>query len=136
MFKKLTLWFFFTVFAGLLPLLFVVVVCNMTGKDLSYSMFGTEIFFFNLMIAADGMKELYELNGHKKVKVFLFASMLFTIIIVASLYGILLLNDYSTGLNLQLDFTYSLSKILTVSCLLISFSIQIMGGAEYADGYH
>lgn len=132
MFKKLTMWFFFTIIAGILPLGFKWVICEMTEIPFTYSSICSEIFFFNLILSANGLKELYDIDRDKKQKILLFASLIFIIIVLATLYGVLLLNDYK-NMQLNLDGTYLYSKIFTFFCLIINFSIQILGGGIVND---
>lgn len=131
MFKKLTMWLFFTIIAGILPLGFKWAVCGMTGTPFTYDSICSEIFFFNLIISADGLKELYDVDTRKNLKVLLFASMIFVIIIIAVIYGILLLNDCVDDMHLQLETIYSVSGLLTVLCVSISFCIQLVRGEKY-----
>lgn len=132
MFKKLTMWFFFTIIAGVLPLGFKWVICGMTEIPFTYSSICSEIFFFNLILSADGLKELYDIDSEKKQKILLFASLIFIIIILSTIYGVLLLNDYK-DMKLNLNAIYSYSKFFTFCCLIINFSIQILGGAGIND---
>jgi hypothetical protein len=127
MFKKLTMWFFFTIIAGLLPLGFKWVICNITEIPFTYASICSEIFFFNVILAAEGLKELYDINNDGKLKVLLFASLVFITIILSAIYGILLLNDYKV-LHLNLNSLYSSTKFFTGCCLIINFSIQLLGG--------
>lgn len=127
MFKKITMWFFFTIVAGVLPLGFKWAICDMVEVPFTYSSICSEIFFFNLILSADGLKELYDVDSDKKQKILLFASLIFIIIILSTIYGILLLNDYK-NLHLNLDAIYLCSKIFTIFCITINFSIQILGG--------
>ena len=129
MFKRLTMWFFFTIIAGILPLLFKWAICGITGIEFAYAGICSEIFFFNLILSADGLKELYDVDSDKKIKMLLFASLVFIIIILSTIYGILLLNDYK-ALELQFDSLYSYSKIFTIFCFIINFGIQILRGCE------
>lgn len=129
MFKKIIMWLFFSVFAGVLPLGLKWLVCGMTGTPFTYSSICPEIFFFNLILSANGLKELYDINRHTRKKAFLFASSIFIIIILSTIYGILLLNDY-INVGLSLDDIYLSSQIFTVFCIIINFSIQILGGAN------
>ena len=71
MFKKLIMWFFFTILAGILPIGFKWVVCEITNIDFIYADICSEIFFFNVILSADGLKELYDVDSDKKLKVFL-----------------------------------------------------------------
>lgn len=129
MFKKLTMWFFFTIIAGVLPLGFKWVICGLTDIPFTYSGVCSEIFFFNLILSADGLKELYDIDSDKKIKILLFASLIFITIILSVIYGILLLNDYKP-IGLKLDSLYYYSKIFTTCCVLINLSIQILRGYE------
>lgn len=129
MFKRLTMWFFFTIVAGVLPLGFKWTVCNITGIAFTYASICSEVFFFNLILSADGLKELYDVDSDKKIKILLFASLIFIIIILSTIYGILLLNDYK-GMSLKLDSLYLCSKIFTSFCVIINLSIQILRGHE------
>lgn len=129
MFKKLTMWFFFTIVAGILPIGFKWIVCEVAETPFTYSSVCSEIFFFNVILAADGLKELYDIDNAKRLKVLLFASLTFIIIILSAIYGILLLHDYQS-VNLSLNLLYVCSKIFTVCCLIINFSIQILGGVR------
>lgn len=126
MFKKLTTWIFFTVFAGLLPIGFKWTVCGMTNIAFTYSSVCSEVFFFNIILSADGLKTLYDIDSEKKLKILLYASLIFVLIIISVVYGILLLNDYK-ALSLNLDSIYYYSKIFTGCCIATNFSIQIIG---------
>lgn len=126
MFKKLTTWIFFTIFAGLLPIGFKWAVFGMTNQIFTYSHVCSEVFFFNIILSADGLKMLYDIDSEKKLKILLYASLVFILIIISVIYGILLLNDY-TQLNLSLNSIYHYSKIFTVWCVITSLSIQIIG---------
>lgn len=132
MFKKLIMWFFFTILAGILPLGFKWIICGVTGIPFTYSSICSEIFFFNVILSANGLKELYDIDSGKKLKIFLFASLIFITIILSTFYGVLLLNDYKE-LELNLDNIHLYSKIFTIFCLLVNLSIQILGGADQND---
>lgn len=132
MFKKLVMWFFFTILAGILPLGFKWVVCGMTGVAFIYSSICSEIFFFNVILSANGLRELYDIDSEKKLKILLFASLIFITIIMSAFYGILLLNDYK-DLKLNLDNLHLYSKIFTFFCLIVNLSIQILGGTNIND---
>lgn len=132
MYKKLVMWFFFTILAGILPLGFKWVVCGMTGIAFTYSSICSEIFFFNVILSANGLRELYDIDSEKKPKILLFASLIFIIIILSTFYGTLLLNDYKE-MELNLANIYLYSKIFTFFCLLVNLSIQILGGVDEND---
>lgn len=127
MFKKLIMWFFFTIVAGILPLGFKWFICNITETKFTYSSICSEIFFFNLILSADGLKEMYDVDNSKSVNVLLFNSLIFIIIILSVIYGMLLLNDYEK-MKLNLDILYVYSNICTVCCILINLYIQLLGG--------
>lgn len=129
MFKKLTMWFFFTILAGVLPLGFKWVICRMIEVSFTYSSVCSEIFFFNVILSANGLKELYDIDSEKKLKILLFASLTFITIILSTFYGVLLLNDYR-DMKLNMDSIYIYSKIFTVFCLVINFAIQLLGGVN------
>lgn len=130
MYKKLIMWLFFTIIAGILPIGFKWAIAGITNVPFEYSNIGSEIFFFNVILSADGLKGLYDVDSGKKVKILLFASLIFIIIILSAIYGILLLHDYRP-IDLSLDSLYSYSKFFTVCCLVISFSIQLLGGMNH-----
>lgn len=132
MFKKLIMWFFFTILAGVLPLGFKWVICGMTNISFTYSSVCSEIFFFNVILSANGLKELYDIDSEKKLKILLFASLIFILIILSAFYGVLLLNDYR-DMKLNLKNIYFYSKIFTFLGLIVNFSIQILGGADTDD---
>lgn len=132
MFKKLVMWFFFTILAGILPLGFKWVVCGITGVAFTYLSICSEIFFFNVILSANGLRELYDIDSEKKLKILLFASLVFITIIMSTFYGILLLNDYK-DLKLNLDSLHLYSKIFTFFCLIVNLSIQTLGGAVEND---
>ena len=129
MFKKLTMWFFFTILAGVLPLGFKWVICGMTEITFTYSSICSEVFFFNVILSANGLRELYDIDSDKKLKVLLFAALIFITIILSAFYGVLLLNDYK-DMKLTLDNIYLYSKIFTLFGLIVNFSIQLLGGAD------
>lgn len=132
MFKKLVMWFFFTILAGILPLGFKWVVCGITGVAFTYSSICSEIFFFNVILSANGLRELYDIDSEKKLKILLFASLVFITIIMSTFYGILLLNDYK-DLKVNLDSLHLYSKIFTFFCLIVNLSIQTLGGSTEND---
>ena len=132
MFKKLIMWFFFTILAGVLPLGFKWVICGMTEISFTYSSVCSEIFFFNVILSANGLKELYDIDSEKKLKILLFASLIFILIILSAFYGVLLLNDYR-DMKLNLGDIYLYSKIFTFLGLIVDFSIQILGGVDTDD---
>ena len=132
MFKKLIMWFFFTILAGVLPLGFKWVICGMTEISFTYSSVCSEIFFFNVILSANGLKELYDIDSEKKLKILLFASLIFILIILSAFYGVLLLNDYR-DMKLNLGDIYLYSKIFTFLGLIVNFSIQILGGVDTDD---
>ena len=103
MYKKIVLWIFFTVIAGLLPTGFVLLACNVTNTSFSVDMICSEIFFFDLIMAADGLKEIYSVKRYRKTKVTLFSIMLFVLIILSVIYGILLLNNYAEDTIVVVD---------------------------------
>ena len=129
MFKRLTMWLFFTIIAGILPLGFKWAVCGITDIPFTYAGICSEVFFFNLILSADGLKELYDVGSDKKIKILLFSSLIFIIIILSTIYGIMLLNDYKS-MDLKLDALYLYSKIFTALCVIINFSIQLLRGNE------
>ena len=106
------------------------VIYMILGQKFSYGDACSEIFFFNLILSADGMKEIYDVKEHKKLRVLLFSTVLFVIIILATIYGILLLNANLENMILQLDVIYRVSKVLTVFCVVVNLCIQLIGGAE------
>lgn len=127
MFKKLTIWSFFTILAGILPIGFKWVICEITNIGFTYADICSEVFFFNVILSADGLKELYDVDSNKKLKLLLFASQIFMIIIFSTIYGILLLHDY-IQLDLTLESLYSYSQFFTVCSVIVNFSIQLLGG--------
>jgi hypothetical protein len=126
------MWFFFTILAGVLPLGFKWVICGMTDISFTYSSVCSEIFFFNVILSANGLKELYDIDSEKKLKILLFASLVFILIILSAFYGVLLLNDYR-DMKLNLENIYLYSKIFTFLGLIVNFSIQILGGVDTDD---
>lgn len=127
MFKKLVMWFFFTVFAGVLPTIFRLLICAITKTSVTYSDICIEIYFFSVIISADGLKELYEINKFAKFKVFMFSFLIFLLIILSFCYGILLLNNYR-NMKLDLSSWHYCSQIFTLSCFISDLSIQLIGG--------
>lgn len=121
------MWFFFTIIAGILPFGFKWVMCGITEIPFTYSSICSEVFFFGVILSADGLKELYDIDDSKKQKAILFPLLIFIIIILSTFYGILLLNDYK-NIGLKLDLLYFCSYVLTGCCLIINFSIQLLGG--------
>lgn len=129
MIKKLTVWFFFTIIAGVLPLGIKWLLSQITNIPFTYPEICSEIFFFNVIISADGVKELLGLKNKTNLKLLLGSTLVIIIIILSALYGILLTYDY-VQINLRQDSLYLYSKVFTVFCLMISFSIQLLGGVE------
>lgn len=132
MFKKLTMWLFYTIIAGILPTALKYLICQIANSPFGFSNMGSEIYFFCLMLSFDGLKNLYDISNDKKYKIFFSASLSFIIIILSVIYGILLLNENSK-LDLAVDNLYFFSKLFAICCLIISLSIQILGGIENVD---
>ncbi len=128
--KRMIVWMFFTVFAGLLPLIFILYVCQITGTTITYNIVCSEIFFFNIIMSADGLKTLYEIKTDRDLKLTLYATTIFILVCVSVFYGTMLLNNYKDNLGLNLEWTYNVSKILTAFCFVSCASIQFLGGAE------
>lgn len=128
--KRMIGWCFFTVFAGLLPLIFILYICLITNTKVTYNIICSEIFFFNIILSADGLKTLYDVKTERDLKLTLYATMVFMLACVSVFYGTMLLNDYKVNLNLNLKWTYKISIGFTILCLISCTSIQILGGAE------
>lgn len=131
MFKKILMWIFFSLIAGLLPLCIKWIICDVLNVQLELSNVCSEIFFFNLILSANGIKEVSVINTtkHKKLLLLLSTTLIFILIILSIFYGILVLNSVkSIGLNLDHINFYSI--ILSVFCLLVNLSIQIFGGEQ------
>lgn len=133
MYKRICLWLGFTVALGAFPLLFILVIKYVTKSEISISTISPELFFFNVMVYADGLKTLYDIKEgekNKKVKTTLFVSVVIFLIFLSVIYGILLLNSNISTLKLQLDLLNTLSVIFTIICVIISSCIQVIGGLE------
>lgn len=133
MYKRICLWLGFTVTLGIFPLLFIVIIKYVTKSEISISVISPELFFFNVMVYADGLKTLYDIKKtekNKKAKDTLFVSVVILLIFQAVIYGILLLNSNIPNLELQLELINLLSIIFTVICVILSICIQIIGGLE------
>lgn len=133
MYKRICLWIGFTVALGIFPLLFTVIIKYVTKSEISISVISPELFFFNVMVYADGLKTLYDIkksDKNKKAKDTLFVSVLIFLIFQAVIYGILLLNSNIPDLNLQLELINILSVIFTIICVILSICIQVIGGLE------
>ena len=128
-----SLWLGFTVTLGIFPLLFILIIKYVTKSEISISVISPELFFFNVMVYADGLKTLYDIKKtekNKKAKDTLFVSVVILLIFQAVIYGILLLNSNIPNLKLQLELINLLSIIFTVICVILSICIQIIGGLE------
>ena len=133
MYKRICLWLGFTVTLGIFPLLFILIIKYVTKIEISISVIIPELFFFNVMVYADGLKTLYDIKKtekNKKAKDTLFVSVVILLIFQAVIYGILLLNSNIPNLKLQLELINLLSIIFTVICVILSICIQIIGGLE------
>ncbi|EOS26542.1 hypothetical protein C806_01278 [Lachnospiraceae bacterium 3-1] len=133
MYKRICLWLGFTVALGAFPLLFILVVKYVTKSEISISVISPELFFFNVMVYADGLKTLNDIKEgekNKKVKTTLFVSVVIFLIFLSVIYGILLLNSNIPTLNLRLGLLNALSVIFTIICIIISGCIQVIGGLE------
>lgn len=133
MYKRICLWLGFTVTLGIFPLLFILIIKYVTKSEISISVISPELFFFNVMVYADGLKTLYDIKKtekNKKAKDTLFVSVVILLIFQAVIYGILLLNSNIPNLELQLELINLLSIIFTVICVILSICIQIIGGLE------
>lgn len=133
MYKRICLWLGFTVTLGIFPLLFILIIKYVTKSEISISVISPELFFFNVMVYADGLKTLYDIKKtekNKKAKDTLFVSVVILLIFQAVIYGILLLNSNIPNLKLQLELINLLSIIFTVICVILSICIQIVGGLE------
>ena len=67
MYKRICIWLGFTVALGFFPLFFILLIRYATKNDISISIISPELFFFNIMVYADGLKTLYELHETLKV---------------------------------------------------------------------
>ena len=133
MYKRICLWLGFTVTLGIFPLLFILIIKYVTKSEISISVISPELFFFNVMVYADGLKTLYDIKRtekNKKAKDTLFVSVVILLIFQAVIYGILLLNSNMPNLKLQLELINLLSIVFTVICVILSICIQIIGGQE------
>ena len=133
MYKRICLWLGFTVTLGIFPLLFILIIKYVTKSEISISVISPELFFFNVMVYADGLKTLYDIKKtekNKKAKDTLFVPVVILLIFQAVIYGILLLNSNIPNLKLQLELINLLSIIFTVICVILSICIQIIGGLE------
>ena len=133
MYKRICLWLGFTVMLGIFPLLFLLIIKYVTKSEISISIISPELFFFNVMVYADGLKTLYGIkknDKNKKAKDTLFVSIVILLIFQAVIYGILLLNSNMPNLNLQLELVNLMSIIFTIICVVLSICIQIIGGLE------
>lgn len=130
MFKKIIMWLFFTLFAGILPLILKIIICDIAKCPFTYTVACSEIFFFNVILTADGMKNLYDMDSNKKLRILLFASSIFILIILSTIYGFLLLNDYIQGLNLNIGALFNYSLFFTALCVVINLCILLSGGAD------
>lgn len=133
MYKRICLWFGFTLIMGILPLLFTLVIKYVTKSEISISAISPELIFFNVMVYADGLKTLYnirESDKNKKIKTTLLVSVVLLLIFLAVIYGILLLNSNIPNLNLQLELLNISSVISTIICVILSACIQVIGGLE------
>lgn len=134
MFKKIINWVIYTLVMGILPLLISWLVCRIVKISIAYNMICAEIFFFNLTLLIDGLRELLDINQHKKLKAFFHGSIVVILVIVAVIYGVLLLNNYKADLKIDLGidlmFTYGLSVLFTITSVILDVSIQIIGGVE------
>ena len=133
MYKRICLWLGFTVTLGIFPLLFILIIKYVTKSEISISVISPELFFFNVLVYADGLKTLYDIKKtekNKKAKDTLFVSVVILLIFQAVIYGILLLNSNIPNLKLQLELINLLSIIFTVICVILSICIQIIGGLE------
>lgn len=123
MFKKFTSWFFFTILAGILPIALKFMFCIMTRTSFKYSDICSEIYFFNIIISSDGLRELYEVDNNNKFKIVASPILLFTIIILSTIYGMILLNGYKLS-KLDYNYIYLISVISTITILIISFGTR------------
>lgn len=127
MYKNLVTWFFFTLIAGALPLGLNFIFCIFTVTPFTYFDLCPEVIFFNLLLSADGLKDLYEIDNNKKSKVFLNAALIFILIISAIIYGFLLAIDHQK-MDLNMEAIIKCSIIITITCVIISLNIQLLRG--------
>lgn len=127
--KRLILWGFFTFLAGLLPLVFILYVCKITEREVTYQEICSEIFFFNIILSADGLKTLYDIKPERDLKLTLYAGTIFILLCVSVFYGTMLLNQYNVVQStLNLEWIFSVSIIFSCFCILSCLAIQILGG--------
>lgn len=132
LFTQMVNWFFFTVIAGLIPFLLKFIIYGMFGQKIACSDIGSEVLFFDLIVTANGLKQLNEVKNHPKFKIFLFPFLMIFMMFLAAMYGILLLNDYKP-LGLDSDFMngmYLVSYGFTAIALVLGGVIEWMGGIE------
>lgn len=128
--KQIIVWLFFTVFAGVLPLIFILYICQITGTEITYNKICSEIFFFNIILSADGLKTLYGIKTEGNLKLTLYATTILILVCVSVFYGTLLLNNYKGNLDLNMSWTYKVSLFFTLFCIISCTSIQVLGGIE------
>lgn len=120
MIKKIEDWIFSVIIAGLLPIIIKFFVCLMIRHPFTYPDICSEIYFFNLMISADGLNEIYNLKEKDGIDKFLYNILKFFLAILSVMYGILILNNYK---EIGLDFhpIYFISFLSTTINISISF---------------
>ncbi|MCM1045305.1 MAG: hypothetical protein NC417_07330 [Candidatus Gastranaerophilales bacterium] len=129
MFKKLIGWFFFTIVAGLLPIGLKIIMFVITERAFMYYDICSEVYFFDIIISANGLNSLYEIDNKSKIKIALFATLVFFIIVLSWVYGVLSLAEEFHA-KLYLEPIYLLSIVFTVCCFIINLSIQLIKGVE------
>lgn len=130
MFKQMINWLIYTVCIGILPMVIAVLVCKLFDVQISYTIFYSGMFFFDLSLLADAMKELTDIEKYKKFKTFLSGISNILIIIVAVVYGVVLLNEHK-DIGLDLNMAKIMIVIFTVSSIIVDISTEIAGGIEH-----
>ena len=110
--SNFTMWFFFTLLLGALPLIFLILTDLFLGNKISLASMTKELFFLTIILCADILKTLYEINNEEKRKytgnAFIHGMTIFILILASVLYGIMLMfderkiNDYVCMLSIIL----------------------------------
>lgn len=123
--NNVSMWFFFTLLLGMLPIIFLLITSLfIDGEIIRVSSLTKEMFFLTIILCADILKTLYDVNDKKLVytKTFLYGISIFVLIISSVLYGILLIykGEYIS------ENVYGISTALCMISVMLGFFTQII----------
>lgn len=130
MWKKIILWFIFTLFLGMIPLIILIFSSRMNGHSISLISAMKEIFFLTIIFCSDILKTLFELDS-KEIdtgKTFI-QGLSFVILLLASIfYGYMQLYDKEN--NIMIIYGFSVFFCVFSGVMAVLTQILVKGNCK------